>query len=127
MNFSKAYVLSDFEDEINTLRDKSMAEHIKDFQVDVDGIGTAPGGLDTVIPHALQVEGLTARTGAGYHQVASELIQEGDHRLILVLGETVDTFVSSPECKGRIRREIKTDPVEKGLVILCMTFFNFFP
>ena len=63
------------------------------LRVDVDGVFAAPRRVHGIVPDALEIRGLAARTRAGDEQVARELeIQRGELRVV-ALGEMRDALV----------------------------------
>ena len=64
------------------------------FRVDAGGVVADPGGLQHVVPDALQVERPGAGAGAAHQQIPPELVQQDGQRIVLTaLGIAAQTIV----------------------------------
>ena len=84
--------------------------------VDVHGPLAVPGGIERLVPDALQVRGLAAGAAAGDHQVAAELEEEGGQRGVVLPGDGLEPSIGGQP--GRLGRpQVERHAPEQALVV----------
>lgn len=85
--------------------------------VDVAGVFAVPGGFEAVVPDALEIGGLAARTAAGDEQVAAILKYERGQAGIVHARRKAQAFISGQQFL-LATPQIERNPAEQTLIIL---------